>query len=195
MNDVASRAPKAHRSSAATLLTAIVTTGLGCSSTGRSVDGGGKKDLQDACEVRADLDHSDEALTRPDAAAMSDAESYPQCPDVSGPRLLAQTLSGAPTIARVDTTGGCTLIAVCVPSVEKPCEGVGILGGSGTSCMLTFTSVDGRSTSTTVAVVSDGPPYQCQDLAGKVGTAVDRHFEPASITVDFSAPPADSGTD
>jgi hypothetical protein len=122
--------------------------------------------------------------------------SYRQCPDVSGPRLLAQTLSGAPTIARVNITGGCTLIALCYPTVETPCSGVGILGGVGTSCVLTFTSVDGLSTSTTVAIVPDGPPYQCRrDLDSAVETAVDSHFEPASIVVDFSAPPADSGAD
>jgi hypothetical protein len=122
--------------------------------------------------------------------------NYRLCPDVSGPRLSAQTLSGAPTIARVDITGGCTVTALCIPSVEIPCAQVEILGGSGTSCVLTFTSVDGRSTSTTVAVTSDGPPYQCRrDLGGRVETAVDSHFEPASIAVDFSAPPADSGTD
>jgi hypothetical protein len=96
----------------------------------------------------------------------------------------------------VDITGGCYLTAACVPSVEKPCQGVEILGGSGTSCVLTFTSVDGLSTSTSVATAPDGPPYQCRrDLGGMVETAVDSHFDPASIAVDFSAQPADSGTD
>ena len=195
MNDVASRAPRTHRSSAATLLTAIVTMGLGCSSSGNSVEGGGKKDPQDSSEVLADLDQSDEALAYPDAAAMSDAGSYRQCPDVSGPRLSAETLCGSSTIARVDITGGCYLTAICVPSVEKPCEGVEILAGSGPSCVLTFTSVDGGSTSTTVAITPDGPPYQCRDSSGRLEKTVDSHFEPASIAVDFSEPPADSGTD
>jgi hypothetical protein len=87
------------------------------------------------------------------------------------------------------------LTAVCYPSVAMPCEGVEIHGGSGMSCVLTFTSVDGGSTSTTVAITPDGPPYQCRDVGGRVETAVDSHFEPASIAVDFSEPPADSGTD
>ena len=67
-----------------------------------------------------------------------------------------------------------------------PCEQVEILGG-GTSCVLTFTSVDGRSTSTTVAITLDGPPYQCRrDGSGEIETAVDSHFEPPSIAVDWS---------
>jgi len=119
------------------------------------------------------------------------ATSVPVC-DIFSPYASVTRAVGGPLLVKVEVTAGsCNATSVC----DSGCESIGVVGQTGISvgatCDLLVTSIDGRSQSIKLTVVTNpSPSYLCcgypLDGHGMWVALNSLNFSPSPIVVDFT---------